>query len=55
MPYDFLNQLEVVPNATTLEGSLDSMPSQDDCINAHIKDATSTLPLLFDAVIEWED
>ena len=55
MPYDFLNQLEVVPNVITLEGSLDAMPLQDDYINTHIKDATSTLPLLFDAVIEWED
>ena len=55
MPHDFLNQLEVAPNVTALEGSLDDMPLQDDHVNAHVKDATSTSPLLFDVVIEWED
>ena len=52
MPYDFLNQLELVPNVITLEGSLDATPLQDDYINAHVKDAKSALPLLFNAVIE---
>ena len=55
VPCDFLNQLEVAPNSLILEGSLDAMPWQDNHINAHAKDATSTLPLLFDAAIEWED
>ena len=55
MRYDFLKKLKVVPTAIPLADSLDAMPLQDDHINAHSKDATSTLPLLFDAVIEWED
>ena len=55
MRCDFLNQLKLVPNIISLAGSLDDMPSQDDYVNAHMKDITSSLPLLFDAAIEWED
>jgi len=55
--YDFINQLEVVPNIITLAGVLDAIPLQDDYINTHthLKDKSSSLPLLFDAVIEWKD
>ena len=49
--YDFMSQLEVVPNIITLGGVLDAIPLEDDCISKHI---SKSIPLVFDALIEWD-